>query len=1078
MYNQIKVKFANAGSYSVSASYFCNSGGSSGTAYLSNQFVVYNSVTPTLSISSDKTIICGNGDGIVFTASATNGGSTPSYTWRVNGAAVSGQNASTFASSSLVQNDVVTATMYSVANCATPSSVNSSNSITVKYATAPSAQTIKFCDYLPPVLSVTSSSGVSSVKWYNQGGQLLGSGLTFPLPFHNVGSHQYQAEVVNGQGCLTTAKTPVTLIIESTAACDDKMNWIENVQYDCAPGGTPTAVAHNKTYFDDSGVPLQGQQKNLARAEVLATQTVADKFDRPVITTLPAPINSATFKFKKWFVTTASGELLCHRNLDNIVGKESGTVGGYYKNNNGKETFVAASDFPYSRMDYYEDGTGDTRMIAGPGEKFRLGQGHEALTGNFPVSSELKDYAAKTQYYQIEFVNGTFQNGTMGPWENFNPFATTSLQSWQWIYNGTAAADATSSGYANTMMIGQKRPGGLTWPAGDYTMTITAYNQSTGGTTPFASGLALWASDSPTSTATNISYTGSGTLPVGSSTVLNVSFTLDKDYSTLMFAFNKQGPNSGYRAKILMSNVEILKAAGMPQNSAPVDLAKKSVQTVTRDQNGQYAITFTDKSGRTIASAVSGTASDHQLKVTNYIDINSYSGITMWYFYLLEDQAVSFSASGGPSSYILEDLTTGLAYSPTFDGDPEWEAGFYRVVWKSGFIDLDYTNHYKSVSYLFYDDVGRVKETISPNGFTQLKQGIPLTDIDRNTYVYNHQGWLMERTEPDGGKISYKYRKDGKIRFSQNALQKQNEVNGASEKGKFSYSSYDNIGRVVESGEYKGGAVTFSSLNPDVANTFTQSEALYWVKTYYDFPATTAIPNLPAAYKQEYLRGFISWTENANCKTWYSYDEFGHVSWMAQKPTFLNKTLFTSYEYDLIGNLLTEVSTVYTNGTASNVSYHHFEYDADGRLSKSHTSPDGTDKSLRATYEYYLHGPVKRIVLGDNIQGIDFVYNIQGWLTQINHPDKAQDPGDDVNDAFGMILDYYESSLSGLFSATLGTDYRNGINDFHQLPELHQNNSLKVAQQDSRRNLFELHSRFMQLQKMYQSGSTALVTNN
>jgi hypothetical protein len=65
---------------------------------------------------------------------------------------------------------------------------------------------------------------------------------------------------------------------------------------------------------------------------------------------------------------------------------------------------------------------------------------------------------------------------------------------------------------------------------------------------------------------------------------------------------------------------------------------------------------------------------------------------------------------------------------------------------------------------------------------------------------------------------------------------------------------------------------------------------------------------------------------------------------------------------------------------------------------------------------------------------MDLVYNIHGWLTQINHPDKLQDPGHDTNDVFGMILDYYESSLPGLLSSRIpGME----PNIFHKLPVLH-----------------------------------------
>src|SRR6266436_9141119 len=73
-----------------------------------------------------------------------------------------------------------------------------------------------------------------------------------------------------------------------------------------------------------------------------------------------------------------------------------------------------------------------------------------------------------------------------------------------------------------------------------------------------------------------------------------------------------------------------------------------------------------------------------------------------------------------------------------------------------------------------------------------------------------------------------------------------------------------------------------------------------------------------------------------------------------------------------------------------------------------------------ATYKYYRHGPVKRVEVGeDKIQGIDYVYTINGWIKGINHPkiSPSYDPGNDgvvsggvttgfCRDVFGMVLGY------------------------------------------------------------------------
>jgi hypothetical protein len=88
---------------------------------------VINSVTPAVSIVSNDAdnSIC-SGSSVTFTATPTNGGSTPAYQWKVNGVNA-GTNAPAFTTTTLTNNAAVTVVMTSNNVCQTASTANANN---------------------------------------------------------------------------------------------------------------------------------------------------------------------------------------------------------------------------------------------------------------------------------------------------------------------------------------------------------------------------------------------------------------------------------------------------------------------------------------------------------------------------------------------------------------------------------------------------------------------------------------------------------------------------------------------------------------------------------------------------------------------------------------------------------------------------------------------------------------------------------------------------------------------------------------------------------------------------------------
>lgn len=354
------------------------------------------------------------------------------------------------------------------------------------------------------------------------------------------------------------------------------------------------------------------------------------------------------------------------------------------------------------------------------------------------------------------------------------------------------------------------------------------------------------------------------------------------------------------------------------------------------------------------------------------------------------------------------------------------------------------------VSFKFFDGLGRIRCSLSPLAYEQYTAGTAFADIDKTSYAYDGRGRLRETVSLDAGKTTYKYRRDGLLRFSENAQQRIDKA--------YSYVIYDRLGRVVESGEYsyKLSGVAYANLGPTHIENRTMGGGISGgsrddvVKTYYDISQ----PDCPSSFTQDFLRGKIAATERINGgvithKTWYSYDERGRVMATIQDINGLgNKTI--SYQYDGGGRIK---QVLYQDGQ-SDAFYHGYEYDLDGRLLKAWSKEPGEGwanrpivfnydpvlkrevvndwyADLQATYYYYNHGPLKRVELGENnIQGIDYVYTVEGWLKSINHPDADKDPGADASsnsafapDVFGMTLEYYSGDYtkSGTALASLSS---------------------------------------------------------
>lgn len=113
--------------------------------------IINAAVVPSVTITAVPSGPICAGTSVTFTATPTNGGTTPTYQWEINGINVGGATSVTFTSSTLVNGDVVSVVMTSNAICPTPSSVVS-NTITMTVT-----------PILPASVSITSTGSIICV---------------------------------------------------------------------------------------------------------------------------------------------------------------------------------------------------------------------------------------------------------------------------------------------------------------------------------------------------------------------------------------------------------------------------------------------------------------------------------------------------------------------------------------------------------------------------------------------------------------------------------------------------------------------------------------------------------------------------------------------------------------------------------------------------------------------------------------------------------------------------------------------------------------------------------------------------
>jgi RHS repeat-associated protein len=394
------------------------------------------------------------------------------------------------------------------------------------------------------------------------------------------------------------------------------------------------------------------------------------------------------------------------------------------------------------------------------------------------------------------------------------------------------------------------------------------------------------------------------------------------------------------------------------------------------------------------------------------------------------------------SSYYITTTGTDLynAYTDSIKG--LFNPAYLQSTMSAGLNEVftvTYTNREYQYTLYYYDQAGNLVRTIPPAGVVLNRSmdwvnsvraaraaGLSVTPPHKmaTDYRYNTLNQVVTQHSPDGGLSHFWYDRLGRMAISQNG--RQALVNH------YSYTTYDSLGRITEVGEITSSTAMTSTISRSDANlsswlTSARATATQITHTNYD----VAYDPCRVIIDAQNLRNRVSWTALYNDRpaqdtngyaaaSLYSYDIHGNVDTLVQDfklggmSRARNRFKKIVYGYDLVSG---KVNYIAYQAGLPDAFYHRYTYDPENRLTNVETSHDSIYWERDAFYQYYKHGPLARVVLGQqHVQGLDYAYTLQGWLKGVNSTAvmPRSDMGSDgvtgsqvAKDAFGFALHYY-----------------------------------------------------------------------
>ncbi len=852
----------------------------------------------------------------------------------------------------------------------------------------------------------------------------------------------------------------------SIVVLDGDKNWVMAKTYDNAGILTSASVG----YYDCLGKPTQNQSRDFDTNRTWASEVRYDYQGRPALQTYSAPLagTSNDFQYSNSFVQQLDGTELTTGELEGDPGNPpslnsnlEGSVAWYFSNNNNLEPYQdIAENRPYVRNIYDELNPGNVRAVSGGKILDANGNGQDdGLLDRNPQGFSYTVPAAQEMYYVFgknyfegpdhslgkeviltshknvsidphgnEVVSFSDSDGNIlatarsGGVTNYEIVVTIKNQNYVDVHipNGITNNDVQWLGNASGYQVWDLRTGlqKTPWEVTGGHLYRIVYPNTNGGTTYITQAGGINTEAGAKGIRYPVNYYDYSLNYYDEAGRLKTT-TQPNGFDTAAFDLSTPAPNHSMLTSYVQNASGELKATSSPDEG--------SVQFVYRE-DGQIRFSRNEKQG--LAGEFSYTNYD---ALGRPIESGAYAGMSTTFTALSNNAPQCVAAS----------RITASPGEVTKDGVNTWHsAGFYsseqtgienfRISFQVpkelraaiGVSQTPFTGNVKDHTQVEYTMYFRWNQVSIYHLGQLLTLSAASYDPDDTMHIERIGNALTFKKNQEILHVVYleeplaDYVIDGSI-FSANH-------------------SVTNIS-LKELDQFGTDTPTFPPL-PGPDDPIDPNNCREQVFTLYDVPDTSGLhavlyPNTFGGIQgiqreQQFVAGNVSktWTETPETNTtWYSYDVYGRVEWMVQNINGLGpKTI--DYEYDEATGQVTRV--LYQKEDANERFTHKYTYNEVGQLVTVETSRDNLNFVEHARYTYYETGELKRIILAEGLQGTDYVYNLGRQLKAINHPNltNTDDPGNDGNNAFGMILDYYQKDYTRNV-AGIG-DSPSGINRF------------------------------------------------